>query len=110
MWTNFRFSFLRMLKQIANVPEGAVAPKWIRFCYYILFPLNWFYHKQSGIKYEPETNVYTIEGIRITGEFFRHLKESRGERFEIDEASDGTVVLRRLNAYDFFPSAKVDQN
>jgi len=91
--TEFRYRFLRMLRQFANVPEAAVAPKWIKFTYYLLFPLNYFYLKNSAIKYDVEKDIYTIRGIKFTGEVFSHFKNSIGRSFEITEIN-GIICLR----------------
>jgi hypothetical protein len=70
-----RYNFLRWLRKIVKVPEGAVPPKWIKVVYYCLFPLNFFYLKQSNIKYDIETDIYTIQGMRFTGAVFKHLQD-----------------------------------
>jgi hypothetical protein len=92
-WTEFRYRFLRMLRQLANVPEACIAPKWIQLTYYLLFPLNYFYLKNSNIKYDVEMDIYTVRGIKFSGDFFMIFKNSRGRSYEITEI-DGTIVLR----------------
>jgi hypothetical protein len=92
-WTEFRYRFLRMLRQFANVPEAFIAPKWIQFTYYVLFPLNYFYIKNSNIKYDVQCDIYTVRGIKFSGEVFMHLKNSIGRSFEITEIN-GTLCLR----------------
>lgn len=110
MWTEFRYRFLRMLRVLSNTPEGSVAPKWVQFAHYALFPLNWMYQKNSGIYYDAQRDIYTIQGMRFTGEVFRHFKQSVGQRFEIESNDEGVIILRTLTAYDFFPMDKVCKN
>ena len=102
MWTEWRYRFLRMLRQLANVPEGCVVPRWIQFIYHILFPLNWFYERQSGIHYDVVRDIYTIQGMKFSGDVFRHFKQSVGMKFEIEQSSNGTVILRTLQGYGYF--------
>lgn len=93
IWTEIRYRFLRLLRQMANLPECSVAPKWIQFIYYVLFPLNWFYNRQSGIKYDAERDIYTIRGIKFSGDVFIHFKNATGRSYEITNIND-CIVLR----------------
>lgn len=110
MWTEFRYRILRMLRQIANVPECSIVPKWIQCIYYMLFPFNWIYQRNSGIHYDAPRDIYTIQGMKFSGEVFRHFKQSVGQRFEIESNDEGVIILRTLTAYDFFPMDKVCKN
>lgn len=94
-WTEKRYSFLRFMRRFCKVKEGQIAPKWMYFVYYILFPLNWLYEKQAYIKYDILTDVYTIRGMKFTGEVFYHLKQSRGMRFEIVDTGE-YVTLKKI--------------
>lgn len=102
IWTEVRYRFLRALRQLSGVPEGAVRPRWIVFIYYILFPLNWCYERNANIKYDALHDIYTIQGMKFSGEVFRHFRQSIGEKFEIVDTDDGTVTLRRITGYEFF--------
>lgn len=93
-----RFAFLRFLrKNVFKVPEGAIAPKLLKFIYYTLFPFNWLYERQSNINYKVETDVYTIRGMRFTGELFYYFKSlaSKGTVFQFINVSDN-CTLRTL--------------
>lgn len=71
-----RYKILRWLREkVFRVQEGCIAPKPLKFIYYLLFPLNWFYEKQSWIKYDPLTDIYTIEGMKFTRQVFKTLKD-----------------------------------
>lgn len=94
-WTEYRYALLRFLRDCSGTPEGACAPGWVTFIYYVLFPLNWAYEKQSGIKYEAPYDTYIIHGIRITGVVFEQFKGEVGSRFEVVKSQDGLVTIRR---------------
>jgi len=89
-----RYAFLRWLRKISNTPEGCVAPQWIKFIYYILFPLNWFYEKQSNIKYDILSDIYTINGMKFTGEVFYHLRSeaSKGMKFRLIDTGEYVTI------------------
>lgn len=95
VWTQYRFAVLRNLRTITNTPEGCYAPAWVRFVYYVLFPLDWFHERQSHIKYEVLLDAYTIKGVRITGDVFEMMKREVGNRFEVVRSVDGIVTIRR---------------
>jgi len=63
-----RYRFLKWLRKVFKVKEGDKSPKYIAWVYYILFPLEWFYQRQSGIKYDSVTDVYTIRGMIFSGD------------------------------------------
>lgn len=86
-----RVLFLRWLCKLAKVSEMTPPPKWILVIQYVLFPIRMIGLKYSPIKWDPPTNVYEIDGIKVSGhvfsffknaskskEFFRLLKNERG--------------------------------
>ena len=102
IWTEVRYRFLRALRQLSGVHEGTISPRWIVFIYYLLFPFNWLYERNANIKYDAVYDIYTIQGMKFSGEIFRHFRQSIGEKFEIVDTDDGTVTLRRIQGYEFF--------
>ena len=90
-----RYKFLRFLRKICKVKEGEISPKWLYFIYYILFPLNWFYEKQSQMKYDPLTDVYTIQGMKFTSQVFETLKDEANKGFKFELVDTGEYVTIR---------------
>lgn len=91
-----RYKILRWLrKNVFHVKEGEISPKGLYFIYYILFPLNWFYEKQSWVKYEPLTDVYTIRGMKFTGAVFETLKDEANKGFKFELVDTGEYVTIR---------------
>ena len=85
-----RFKFLRWLRnKVFKVPEGAVAPKLLAFFYHLFFPLHWFYENQSNIKYDTRTNIYTVNGLEMSGEFIDLIKGGNG----IFRISEGRITI-----------------
>ena len=80
-----------LLKQ----PQATVAPKWLQFIYYCLFPLEWFYLKQSRVRYDILTDVYTIHGMECTGNLLRDLSNKGyiGKSFRVTAIDDGIVTI-----------------
>lgn len=90
-----RYKFLRFLRKTFRIKEGEISPKWLYFIYYILFPLNWYYEKQSRIKYDPLTDVYTIEGMKFTANVFHVLKDESNKGFKFELVDTGEYVTIR---------------
>ena len=89
-WKEARLKFLWFLQDhCTNEPEG-VQVKWINVIYIILFPFDRCKH------YHAPSDIYTIEGVKITGSFFRHMKGSVGECFKIVEQMNGFITLKRI--------------
>lgn len=91
-----RLRFLRWLRKLTGTPQNCWAPKWILVLHSILFPLHSFYEKQSGIKYDPRTNIYTIRGMKFSAEIFDSLKDSslKGEYFQLVDVGECATIRR----------------
>ena len=72
-----------------NEPEG-VQVKWINTIYIILFPFDRCKY------YDAPSDIYTIEGTRFTGHFFRAFRGNIGECFKIVENINGFVTIKRV--------------
>lgn len=95
-----RYKFLRWLNcRIFKTKEGEIAPKFVQFVYRVLFPLNWFYQKQSGMRYDPLTDVYFIRGMRFTSQVFDTLRDMAkvGHKFELVETDGEVCTIRSLS-------------
>ena len=90
-----RYDFIRFLRLINGIPEGAFNPLWITVIYHILFPVQWWFYKVTGVQYEARYDTYVIRGIRLTGEVFEMFKGEVGSRFEVVKSVDGLVTIRR---------------
>lgn len=89
-----RYKFLNYLRRICKVRECEIAPKPIMFIYHVLFPLNWLYERQSNIKYDPLTNVYTINGMKFSANVFTMLRDrsKEGCEFQLTQ-TDGEICM-----------------
>lgn len=92
-----RWQLLKFCKdKIAKVPDGQIAPKWIRIVFQILFPLHGFYARQSQLQYEPLRDVYTVRGVEITTYFL--------EQFLLySPVSEKFIVLYDNGEYEVMP-------
>jgi hypothetical protein len=96
MW---RFKFLSWLAHtVFKTKEGEVAPKLVQYIHRILFPLNWFYQRQSGIKYDPLRNIYTIRGMKFSGQIFEFLRHAsnKGKTFQLTETDGKECMLKEI--------------
>ena len=90
-----RMRFLQWINRwLFKTKEGVKPSKTAMFLYHVLFPFNFFYEKQSGIKYDVYSDVYTIRGVEITGGVFDALKTGKNEVLFIT----GTNELTRIKA------------
>lgn len=97
---SLRMLFLRWTKEhIAKVPEGCVNPKWLTLIYKMLFPLNAMYERQSHTNYNFQTDVYTIEGIKIAGFFFRSMDKyaKEGLKYQFVKNDFGVITIKTLD-------------
>lgn len=62
-------------EKVFKVPEATVGPKALTIIYNIFFPLRFFYEHQSGIHYDPPTDIYTINGNEYTGKVLRLIAQ-----------------------------------
>ena len=94
-----RYKLLRFIRELSGISEGGMSPKPIMILYHILFPLNWFYQKQSNIHYSPMSNIYTIQGQKFSGDIFDFFSRcaERGECFQMIK-ENGEVMLKKIYA------------
>lgn len=72
---NWKWRFIHYLRDnISKTPPEMMSPKWIKVVYYILFPLNWLYEKQSNIKYDPLTGSFDLMGLHLTRSDILNMK------------------------------------
>lgn len=94
-----RYKFLRWLREkVFKSREGEAPPKLLLFIYRILFPLHFFYQKQSHIRYDPLRDVYYIRGMKITGIVFEWLRDAanKGEAFRLVETDGQEITIERI--------------
>ncbi len=72
---NWKWRFIGHLREISKTPPENIAPKWIKVIYYILFPLNWLYERQSNIKYDPLTGSFDLMGVHLTRQDILNIKK-----------------------------------
>jgi len=104
-----RYKLLHWLRyKIARCKEGEISPKWIRFIYWVLFPLNWFYERQSGIKYDHLNDIYFIRGMKFSGIIFEMLRHqaNEGKVFRLKEADGKTATVEELHLENSLPKYK----
>lgn len=61
-----RWKILKTIRKLFPWTEGSVPPKWVLILKAILFPLDWWYMKQSRIRYDLTTDSIWIYGVRIS--------------------------------------------
>lgn len=97
-----RLLFLNWLnRKVFNTKEGCISPKFVRVCYYILYPLNWAYEKQSGIRYDIMYDVYHINGKKFTGQFFSMLSNEANNKTRVElTIENDAITMKPINGTD----------
>jgi len=98
--SNKRIRFYHWLrKDVFKVPEATIGPRFLPIIYYLLFPLNWFYEKQSGIKYDMQRHIYIIQGMEFSGGIFEFLTDvsKTGKTFKLKSTDGKTAIIEELN-------------
>lgn len=93
-----RMRFLKWLRSdIFKVAVGTIAPKPLQIIYNILFPVLSTYNKQNDLRYDAGRNVYFVNGVEFSGEFFGIMKNAAkdGAKFQLS-FDEGVVTLREL--------------
>ena len=72
-----RMLFKYLKRNIFKVEEGLTLPILLRVIFVVLFPLRYYLLNQELIRYDIETDSYSIEGVKYAVEFFDSL--ARGE-------------------------------
>jgi len=80
-------------KNIARTEIGKVPPKWINFLRKVFYPFQVSYEKQSGIRYNFERDIYIIEGIEFSRQFFQTLS-FLANNGEITCIKDNTGIIK----------------
>lgn len=97
-WRKIRLTlFDRIRSKICN--EGEFLPWYGILLRWLILPLdtaNYVLNKSMQI-YDPYRDVYNINGLKVSGGFFKSFNLSKiGERFEVIAVHDGVKTLKRL--------------
>ena len=80
---NWRWRFIWWIRDnVTKTPPENMAPKWVGVIYYILFPLNWLYERQSNIKYDPLSGHFYIAGIKLSRYDIMKLKQDQNYEYK----------------------------
>jgi hypothetical protein len=65
----------RILRKVAIAGrfKEEIGPDWYMFMVRVLFPIRSMYLKNTKIKWEPQTDIYIIDGVRLTRQLFRAM-------------------------------------
>ena len=74
--------------KVFKVPGGQIPPKALNAIWYILHPTHFIQDRWSHMKYDPMTDTYTINGVRISGNIITELGRSRTSAIEIRRVND----------------------
>lgn len=89
------FYFLKA--KIFKIPEGERIAGLLLLIKYFLFPLYSLCCKIKNINYDFEIDVYTINGIKLHGDFFYMLNNlDIGEKFKIIKRNDSIITIERV--------------
>ena len=88
----------KLFKAIARylgVKEGEKYPKWLLILFY---PFRYYGVAYSGISYDFGSDIYLIEGVRYSGEFFRQFSKGLqpGDYFRFVKRENETIYIERV--------------
>jgi hypothetical protein len=87
--------FYYLVREVFKVAEGQILPKYLIVLKCILFPIESFYFKINKDFYDPYRDIYTINGIKFSGQFFKNMNKV-GSTFKIEKLEDGTLTLSEI--------------
>lgn len=73
-------------------------PQWVIALRFVLFPLDSLYWRLSKSRgYQPASDTWLIEGIRVSGRAMRMLSRAQGETYRITRTGE-TLTLELIQA------------
>lgn len=92
--TKIWFNLLKILK----FKEGDLIPKWLYPIRFLLFPVDYVCHLCSECSgYDFITDVWTIEGVKYSGNLMRHFGYGKDELFKIIKRENGVITIEKIN-------------
>ena len=88
--------FRYIIRDLAKHKEGELLPWWGVALHWLLFPLvslNCLMQTKHG--YDPYSDTWNINGLRISSNFFEDIKP--GRVLEITEVDNGVITVRDKN-------------
>jgi len=71
-------------------------PRWARVCYLLLFPLRLRNYWAANV-YDWSKDLYTIEGVKFSGEFFRVFGGPYPSGpFIVDKTENDIIIIRKF--------------
>lgn len=102
--TDLRQRFLRFLHyKVFRRKEGEIMHPIGKAIWKLFYPLHAMYVRNSQCHYDLRTDVYTIRGMKFSGNIFSFLNNeaNEGRVFRLKKTSkDGTVEVEYLPDYD----------
>jgi len=76
----------RFVCRLLKVPEGCVAPAWVRWC---LFPVLSLYERQTTVRIDYARNVFYLQGVEFSYEVLLQLKAPEGYKTVLSSVPSG---------------------
>lgn len=84
--------------RLLKVPEGTLAPEWLTW---LFFPLLKYALNFAGVRFDFSSQVYTIQGVKMSESFIRELGERgipEGGYFKLlRREKGGAIRIERVN-------------
>lgn len=92
-----RLRFHRWLLKVSGVPENEKLPRWLIFCFALLFPIQYLVIKAGkNHGFQAETDTWKVFGKEFTSEFFLHMAFGSDEVFRIVSRENGLITIEKL--------------
>lgn len=89
------FNFIK--NRIFKIPEGRRISGLLLIIKYLLFPLHSMICKIKNINYDFPSDVYTINGVKIHGDYFYMLKNiDINQKIKVTRRDSGVVTIERI--------------
>ena len=90
------FWIVRLLK----IPEGSLIPSYIRWIRYVLLPIETLSWRLSTATYDPYSDCFIINGIKISYQFMVHMTETSSKGVWFRYERKGNTIIRHRRYID----------
>lgn len=86
--------FRYLIRKICRLPEGKVLPNYLVLIKFCFFPITYFVCKFYNNIYNFNTDTYTINGLKFSGDFFNI--GIVGKKFEILQLDNKVITVKNI--------------
>lgn len=86
-----------LIIKLSNHEEGKILPKWIMFCFFVLFPFKYICWRTNYLSgYQVDRDIWIIEGRKFSSSFFKYLRVQKEGTFRFVSQENGVITIENV--------------